>query len=454
MMSSRKRIIYTLFLWVLSVIFFMMVTLTANRLIFADRVRARDTAKLEAIDRIIDGLSSSLTEAEQKTVRQYEINAVLTAKALSHVIGDLKDDAIMVYQNGAVIKIEKGQIRASADTALADGLTADLFQEDTGYFPAPADPSTLVVYSRIASSPYYYLEWYEDTDLHDIVEQYASLNGLLSEAEAAYGSNILLVRKEDASDTGMAILFCNDKFSNYKDTSAMGLTAEEIEQSVGLAPQGITLNGGRYKYSVGEVPSLKGYAILLVPETDILQHSMDQIGGLVSILILILCGMVVTGLSLYDYALRNKHAPEREKRYEPVFVRKTVVAYGISGLVFMGFSSACLYSLNGLHEAAINGRDALEMLEKRIILHISQDSHDVQNTIDSYLTYGNHISELLAHNPGSGLPRLWKSSRNVSTPLPLHCMITPEERSSAAMTILTCPWEPAADPRPVISEGS
>ena len=366
MMSSRKRIIYTLFLWVLSVIFFMMVTLTANRLIFADRVRARDTAKLEAIDRIIDGLSSSLTEAEQKTVRQYEINAVLTAKALSHVIGDLKDDAIMVYQNGAVIKIEKGQIRASADTALADGLTADLFQEDTGYFPAPADPSTLVVYSRIASSPYYYLEWYEDTDLHDIVEQYASLNGLLSEAEAAYGSNILLVRKEDASDTGMAILFCNDKFSNYKDTSAMGLTAEEIEQSVGLAPQGITLNGGRYKYSVGEVPSLKGYAILLVPETDILQHSMDQIGGLVSILILILCGMVVTGLSLYDYALRNKYAPEREKRYEPVFVRKTVVAYGISGLLFMGFSSACLYSLNGLHEASINGRDALEMLEKRI----------------------------------------------------------------------------------------
>ena len=82
MMSSRKRIIYTLFLWMLSVIFFMMVTLTANRLIFADRVRARDTAKLEAIDRIIDGLSSSLTEAEQKTVRQYEINAVLTAKAL------------------------------------------------------------------------------------------------------------------------------------------------------------------------------------------------------------------------------------------------------------------------------------------------------------------------------------------------------------------------------------
>ena len=399
MMSSRKRIIYTLFLWVLSVIFFMMVTLTANRLIFADRVRARDTAKLEAIDRIIDGLSSSLTEAEQKTVRQYEINAVLTAKALSHVIGDLKDDAIMVYQNGAVIKIEKGQIRASADTALADGLTADLFPEDTGYFPAPADPSTLVVYSRIASSPYYYLEWYEDTDLHDIVEQYASLNGLLSEAEAAYGSNILLVRKEDASDTGMAILFCNDKFSNYKDTSAMGLTAEEIEQSVGLAPQGITLNGGRYKYSVGEVPSLKGYAILLVPETDILQHSMDQIGGLVSILILILCGMVVTGLSLYDYALRNKYAPEREKRYEPVFVRKTVVAYGISGLLFIGFSSACLYSLNGLHEAAINGRDALEMLEKRIILHISQDSNDVQNTIDSYLTYGNHISELLAHNP-------------------------------------------------------
>ena len=65
----------------------------------------------------------------------------------------------------------------------------------------------------------------------------------------------------------------------------------------------------------------------------------------------------------------------------------------------MGISAAYLYSLNGLHEAAINGGDALDMLEKRIALNVSRNSHDVRNTIDSYIDYGEHISDILGHYP-------------------------------------------------------
>lgn len=177
----------------------------------------------------------------------------------------------------------------------------------------------------------------------------------------------------------------------------MGLTPEEIEKSVGLPPQSLDLNGVKYRYSVGEVPSLNGYAILLVPETDIVRQSLDQIGGMVSILILILAGMVPTGMALYNYALKNPHAAARGKRYKPAFIKKAFAVYGMTGLLFMGISSAYLYSLNGLHEAAMNGGEALQMLQRRIVMNISRDSNGIRNTIDSYIDYGEHISEILGH---------------------------------------------------------
>ena len=123
------------------------------------------------------------------------------------------------------------------------------------------------------------------------------------------------------------------------------------------------------------------------------------IGGLVSILILILSGMVTTGLSLYGYALKNAGKAGMKNRYEPAFMRKIIALYGITGLLFMGIGSAYLYSLNGLHEAAMNGRDALGMLQKRIAMNISRDSSGVRSTIDSYIDYGNHISEIIDRYP-------------------------------------------------------
>ena len=65
----------------------------------------------------------------------------------------------------------------------------------------------------------------------------------------------------------------------------------------------------------------------------------------------------------------------------------------------MGISSGCLYSLNGLHEAAVNGGEALEMLQRRIVLNISRDSYGARTTLDSYIDHGEHISEIFAHYP-------------------------------------------------------
>ena len=399
MMFIRRKAVSSILLTAALVIVFMLFTATANKLIFADKVRSRDAKKLEAINNMLEDLGSSISDAERKAVDLYEVNAVLTATALDRVISDRKDYAVETYRNGAVVKIEGGSITAPDGVSQDLGLTASLFEEEKGVFAAPADASTLIAYSRIGESPYYFLEWYEDTDLAELVKKTINLDGILEEAEAAYGSRIILVRKDGSAGGGMAVLYRNKDFSEVKGTNDIGLTSEEIEQSVGKPPKDLVLDGGNYKYSVGEIPSLNGYAILLVPETDIVQQTMDQIGGLVSILILILSGMVTTGLSLYGYALKNAGKAGMKKRYEPAFMRKIIALYGITGLLFMGLGSAYLYSLNGMHESSINGRDALDMLEKRIVMNISRDSNGTRNTVDSYIEYGNRISEILDRYP-------------------------------------------------------
>lgn len=197
----------------------------------------------------------------------------------------------------------------------------------------------------------------------------------------------------------MSIRYSSGDFSSCQDTGEMGLTPEKIAQSVGQPPQQLDLNGVTYLYSVGRISSLDGYAILLVPGSNILSQSMDQVIGLVGLLILILAGLLTAGLSLYDYALSNAHNIRKEKRYEPAFIRKVAALYGITGLLIMGISSAYIYSLNGLHEASVNGGDALTMLEKRIVMNISRDSYGVRSSIDSFIDYGEHISELLDQYP-------------------------------------------------------
>ena len=399
MMFIRRKAISTILLTVVLVIVFMLFTATANKLIFADKIRSRDVKKLEAINSVLEDLSSSISDAERKAVDLYEVNAVLTAAALDRVISDRKDYTVEAYSSGAVVRIENGRITAPGDIRRDLGLAASLFKEEKGIFAAPADASTLIAYSRIGESPYYFLEWYEDTDLTELVNKTVNPDGILEEAEAAYGSGILLVRKDASAGSGMTVLYRSKNLSKENGLDEMGLTAEEIEQSVGKPPKDLMLDGGNYKYSVGEIPSLNGYAILLIPETDIVQQTMDQIGGLVSILILILSGMATTGLSLYGYALRNAGKAGMRKRYRPAFMRKLIVLCGFTGLLFMGISSVYLYSLNGLHEAAMNGRDALGMLQKRIAMNISRDSSGVRSTIDSYIDYGNHISEIIDRYP-------------------------------------------------------
>ena len=399
MMFIRKKAVSAILLTAVLVIVFMLFTATANKLIFADKIRSSDAKKLEAINSMLEGLSSSISDAERKAVDLYEVNAVLTATALDRVISDHKDNAVETYRSGAVVKIENGSITAPEGVSQDLGLAASLFEEEKGVFAAPADASTLIAYSRIGESPYYFLEWYEDTDLTDLVKRTINLDGILEEAEAAYGSGIILVRKDGSAGSGMTVLYRNKDFLIDKGTDEIGLTSEEIEQSVGMPPKDLVFNGVNYKYSVGEIPSLNGYAILLIPETDIVQKTMDQIGGLVSILILILSGMVTTGLSLYGYALKNTGKADMKKRYEPAFMRKIIALYGLTGLLFMGIGSVYLYSLNGMHEAAMNGRDALGMLQKRIAMNISRDSSGVRNTIDSYIDYGYHISDIIDRYP-------------------------------------------------------
>lgn len=127
----------------------------------------------------MDDLSSSLTEAEQKAIRQYEVNAVLTATALKNVVSDTRDDSTTALRNGAVVQIKNNRVTAPGDTVQRLGITASALNSEKGVLPAPANPSTLIAYSRIPESSYYYLEWYEDTVLEDLVRKTINLDGLL-----------------------------------------------------------------------------------------------------------------------------------------------------------------------------------------------------------------------------------------------------------------------------------
>lgn len=93
-MFSRRKTILTIFLSIFLLIVFMLITLAANRLIFADKVRSRDAKKLDAINRMLEDLSSSLSDAERNAAEQYEVNAVLTATALERIISYENDDAV------------------------------------------------------------------------------------------------------------------------------------------------------------------------------------------------------------------------------------------------------------------------------------------------------------------------------------------------------------------------
>ena len=212
MMFMRRKAVSSILLTAALVIVFMLFTATANKLIFADKVRSRDAKKLEAINNMLEDLGSSISDTERKAVDLYEVNAVLTAEALDRVISDRKDYAVEAYRSGAVVKIEGGSITAPDGVSQDLGLTASLFEEEKGVFAAPADASTLIAYSRIGESPYYFLEWYEDTDLAELVKKTINLDGILEEAEAAYGSRIILVRKDESAGSGLTVLYRNKDF--------------------------------------------------------------------------------------------------------------------------------------------------------------------------------------------------------------------------------------------------
>ena len=68
MMFIRRKAVSSILLTAALVIVFMLFTATANKLIFADKVRSRDAKKLEAINNMLEDLGSSISDAERKAV--------------------------------------------------------------------------------------------------------------------------------------------------------------------------------------------------------------------------------------------------------------------------------------------------------------------------------------------------------------------------------------------------
>ena len=221
MKPSPRKMLFTVLLALFFVALFAAVITLYNRADMMKDASTSDTMKLEAVGETLNDIDNSWSETEDNLVGNYVAEATIASMALRDVIKEEGDQAIAAYSSGAVIKVEGGKLTAPDGIDRTYGLTADLFIGNSGLLDAPADSSTMLAYSKITGS-YYYLEWYEDTVLADLVESTVNLGGILEEAEAAYGSRILLVKKDDTSESGMTVFYRNSDFAAYDSTGDRG----------------------------------------------------------------------------------------------------------------------------------------------------------------------------------------------------------------------------------------
>ena len=103
-----------------------------------------------------------------------------------------------------MIRIQDGELSASDPAVRRLGLDASLFKEGKGFFTAPNQPSTLVVYSRIGNTSGYFVKWYADTVLDDILMETVDVPGIMKWTEIAYDVPAIFVSSDP--DSGEIVL--------------------------------------------------------------------------------------------------------------------------------------------------------------------------------------------------------------------------------------------------------
>ena len=103
-----------------------------------------------------------------------------------------------------MISIKDGRLSSSNPAVSTLGLDASLFRGEQGSFAAPGQPSTYVAYSRIGDKSSYYVKWYKDTVIDDIVRKTVDIPASLKWTELTYDVPAIFVSCDP--DSGEIVL--------------------------------------------------------------------------------------------------------------------------------------------------------------------------------------------------------------------------------------------------------
>ena len=402
MKVTRKKILFTILIAVVLVVAFGFVIMLQNHAsILAKRRAGEESLKAEDAAQTIDEITETWKGMEKRIRRRYYVNAAFAALTLRDILAEKGDDALAVYNSGAVIKVEDGKMTVLGDIGKKLGLSADQFEASQGIFTSPVNPETLVVYCRILPK-YYYVEWYENANLRKELEEAADIPGLLRKAEVAYDVYALCKKPDPSAEGGEKIIYSNDVFSalneSFEEVERSDVTTQTYDSRTYECGT-LTLPTGTFRYVKCGLPVINGTLVLMNMEPNLYIQALSHSTYMFAALILFLAALLVTGFSLYGYIRNNSLPPYLEGRYTPFRVRRFATLCGVIGAILIFLSGLLVYALNDLYDDTVKGKGWLKVLDESLRLYTERINNNSVRFKNIYLEYGTTVAELLDNYP-------------------------------------------------------
>ena len=228
-----------------------------------------------------------------------------------------------------------------------------------------------------------------------LIEKNVNFQGIILRSEVACEGYALLITEDPASETGFHVVYKNDLISDGINPDGMGLTTESLRENAGSSEKTLTLKGKNYRYSVGAVPEMDGWLIMLMPTENLLVKALSRSTYTIALIILLLFGFVVAASSVAEYIRKNPLPPGEEQKYRPDNIRRIVVLYGLIGVLLVAAAGWIDQSLNNLYEFSVKSRYVLEATEKNLEMNYERDSRRSEHVEQIYMIYGEGIADVL-----------------------------------------------------------
>ena len=421
MKHFRLRVLLTVLLAIGFVVAFSWIVAWQNYRQLSGKTSDNEPLPREALDGTLKNLSEVWTEYERRIIKRYEVEAVLASLALENVIGqedvtgqedvpenvinqkDVPEDVIGqkdvpedARENGIVIRIQDGVISPSDPAVRALGLEASLFRKGTGSFAAPNQPATFVAYSRIGNTSAYFVKWYENTVIDDVVRETIDIPGIMKWTELTYDVLALFAACDQDSGAASDLLYKNSRyFPKCESLADLGLTQEDLTKKDADAPGKLEYDETSFSCLAGKSGLPEGYVILLKPVPDLFVKAFTQEGYMIAALIIVLVTLLVGGYSLYPYVRNNNLTTEEEKNYSPSHVRTIASLFGILWMIIIAFCGMFSYALNGMYDDVLRGRNRLNQVEDSFSMYTGRYTRNMQSFREVYLDYGRMIAGFL-----------------------------------------------------------